>query len=134
MGGLRPLRVLLTATGAPGAAALIRALRANGERELQVIGTDMSEDSGGRFLCDDFATVPPGAHEEFIPAVLALAERHEVDVVFPQSSAEVGQFAEARSRFPMPVLVSPPAAIAACNDKAATAMMARFFPRRSARL
>ena len=56
--------------------------------------------------------------------MLALAERHEVDVVFPQSSAEVGQFAEARSRFPMPVLVSPPAAIAACNDKAATAELA----------
>ena len=45
VGGLRPLRVLLTATGAPGAAALIRALRANGERELQVVGTDMSEHS-----------------------------------------------------------------------------------------
>ena len=57
---LRPLRVLLTASGAPGAARLIRALQQNGERELAVIGTDMSERSGGRFLCDDFHTVPPG--------------------------------------------------------------------------
>ena len=57
---LRPLRVLLTATGAPGAARLVRALQQNGERELAVIGTDMSARSGGRFLCDGFHVVPPG--------------------------------------------------------------------------
>ena len=43
-----PLRVLLTASGAPGAARLIRALQENGERKLAVIGTDMSERSAGR--------------------------------------------------------------------------------------
>ena len=64
-----PLRVLLTASGAPGSARLIRALQENGERELAVIGTDMSERSGGRFLCDAFHVVPPGSSDEFAPAV-----------------------------------------------------------------
>ena len=87
----RPLRVLLTASGAPGAARLIRALQENGERELAVIGTDMSERSGGRFLCDSFHVVPPGSSDEFAPAVAELAEREGADVVFPQSSGEVVQ-------------------------------------------
>jgi hypothetical protein len=44
-----PLTVLVTAVGAPGAAALLRALRENGEREVRLVGTDMSELSIGRF-------------------------------------------------------------------------------------
>ena len=75
----RPLRVLLTATGAPGAARLIRALRENGERELAVIGTDMSARSGGRFLCDAFHVVPPGASDEFAPAVAAIKPNITMD-------------------------------------------------------
>ena len=40
--------VLVSASGAPGTAALLRALRENGERELRLVGTDMSERSVGR--------------------------------------------------------------------------------------
>jgi carbamoyl-phosphate synthase large subunit len=114
---LRPLRVLLTASGAPGAARLIRSLQENGERELAVIGTDMSARSGGRFLCDEFHTVPPGSSDEFAPAVAAIAEREGADVVFPQSSGEVVQFAANRGLFAMPLMAASSEAIAACDDK-----------------
>jgi biotin carboxylase len=120
----RPLRVLLTASGAPGAARLIRALQENGERELAVIGTDMSERSAGRFLCDSFYVVPPGSSDEFAPAVAALAEREGADVVFPQSSGEVVSFAAGRELFAMPLMVASSAAIAACDDKAQTMALA----------
>jgi carbamoyl-phosphate synthase large subunit len=121
---LRPLRVLLTATGAPGAARLIRALQENGERELAVIGTDMSARSAGRFLCDSFHVVPRGSSDEFAPAVAELAVREGADVVFPQSSGEVVQFAANRQLFPMPLMVASPEAIAACDDKAQTVALA----------
>ncbi len=122
---LRALRVLLTATGAPGAARLIRALQSNGEREVAVIGTDMSARSGGRFLCDGFHVVPPGSSDEFAPAVAELARREGADVVFPQSSAEVVQFAANRGLFEMPLMVASSEAIAACDDKAQTMELAR---------
>jgi carbamoyl-phosphate synthase large subunit len=122
---LRPLRVLLTASGAPGAARLIRSLQQNGERELAVIGTDMSERSGGRFLCDAFHTVPPGSSDEFAPAVAAIAEREGADVVFPQSSGEVVQFAANRELFAMPLLAASSEAIAACDDKWQTIALAK---------
>jgi hypothetical protein len=49
---LRPVTVLVSASGAPGTAALLRALRENGEREVRLVGTDLSERSVGRHLCD----------------------------------------------------------------------------------
>jgi ABC-type sugar transport system substrate-binding protein len=51
---MRDISVLLTASGAPGAAALIRALRMNGERGVRVVGVDMSPQSIGRHVCDRF--------------------------------------------------------------------------------
>ena len=118
---MRRLTVLVTASGAPGTAALLRALRENGEREMRLVGCDMSERSVGRFLCDAFATVPPGADPEFGDAVVALAERERVDVVLPQSSHDLGGLAAARERFAergILVLVSSPETVRVANDKA----------------
>jgi len=113
-----PLTVLVTASGAPGAAALLRALRENGEREVRLVGCDMSERAIGRRLCDAFAVVPPGAEPGFVPAVLELCRRERVDVVLPQSSHDLLALAGARCDFEIPVLVSPAATIRRANDKA----------------
>jgi carbamoyl-phosphate synthase large subunit len=114
------LRVLVTASGSPGGARLVRSLRENGERPIHVIGTDMSERRGGRALCDSFHVVPPGSSDEYPETLAELAEREGADVVFPLSSFEVAAVAESVDRFRVPVLVSSPETIAACNDKART--------------
>src|SRR5207237_1768328 len=107
-----------TASGAPGTAALLRALRDNGEREVRLVGTDMSERSVGRHLCDAFHRVPAGSAPEFAEAMLAGAEQQRVDAILPQSSFDLEGLAEHVDRFPMPVLVSHPDAIRRSNDKA----------------
>jgi carbamoyl-phosphate synthase large subunit len=111
---------MVTASGAPGTAALLRALRENGERELRLVGTDMSERSVGRHLCDAFHIVPGGADPAFPDAMLAVAEREHVDAILPQSSFDLEGLAAHVDRFPMPVLVSTPDAIHRSNDKAET--------------
>jgi carbamoyl-phosphate synthase large subunit len=119
---VRALTVLVTASGAPGARALLRALKENGEREIRLVGCDMSPLSIGRFVCDAFDVVPPGSDPEFVPAVLELCRREKVDVVLPESSNEVLAFAEAKSRFALDgivLLVSPPEGIRVANDKGA---------------
>ncbi len=104
----RPLTVLVSASGAPGTAALLRGLRENGERAVRLVGTDMSERSIGRHLCDAFHLVPAGSDPGFADAILEVVEREGVDVVLPQSSFDLEGLAEHRDRFPVPVLVSPP--------------------------
>ena len=112
--------MLLTASGSPGTAALVRALRENGEREVQLVGVDMSERSIGRHLCDSFALVPASDNDGFVDAVRDVVEREGVDVVLPQSSYDLPALAEARDRFAVPVLVSSPETVRRSNDKAET--------------
>ena len=112
--------ILVTAAGAPGAAALLRGLRENGERDVRLVGVDMSERAIGRRLCDAFQLVPPGADPGYADAILELVEREHVDVVLPQSSHDLPHLAAARGRFPVPVLVSGPETVRRSNDKAET--------------
>ncbi|NUR77767.1 MAG: ATP-grasp domain-containing protein [Thermoleophilia bacterium] len=115
---MRPITVLVTASGAPGTAALLRGLRENGEREVRLVGTDMSERSVGRHLCDAFHVVPAGADPAFPDAMLEIARREGVDAILPQSSFDLQGLAEHVDRFPIPVLVSKPDVIQRSNDKA----------------
>jgi carbamoyl-phosphate synthase large subunit len=112
--------ILVTAAGAPGAAALLRGLRENGERDVRLVGVDMSERSIGRHLCDAFHLVPPGSDPGYADAILELVEREGADIVLPQSSFDLPGLAAARGRFPVPVLVSAPETVRRSNDKAET--------------
>jgi biotin carboxylase len=98
----------------------VRSLQQNGQRELAVVGTDMSARRGGRSICDTFHVVPPGSSDEFPGHLAELARREGVDAVFPLSSFEVAAVSKAVDQFEVPVLVASPEAIAACNDKART--------------
>jgi carbamoyl-phosphate synthase large subunit len=117
---VKPITVLVSASGAPGTAALLRGLRENGEREVRLVGTDMSERAIGRHLCDAFHLVPAGSETGFAEAVLDIVERESVDAVLPQSSFDLAGLAAHRERFPVPVLVSSPDTIHRSNDKAET--------------
>jgi carbamoyl-phosphate synthase large subunit len=112
--------ILVTASGAPGTAALLRGLRDNGEREVRLVGVDMADRSIGRHLCDAFHRVPAGSDPGYADSVLEIVEREHVDVVLPQSSFDLPGLAGARDRFPVPVLVSSPETVERSNDKAET--------------
>jgi carbamoylphosphate synthase large subunit len=118
---MRSLTVLVTACGAPGTAALLRALRENGERPVRLVGTDMSELAIGRHLVDAFYRVPAGSDAGFADAMLEVCREEHVDAVLPQSSFDLLGLAEAKDRFEnVAVLVSSPEAIRRSNDKAET--------------
>jgi len=117
---VRGITVLVSASGAPGTAALLRALRENGERRVRLVGTDMGERAIGRHLCDAFHLVPAGSDPSFAEAILDVVERENVDVVLPQSSFDLEGLADHRDAFPVPVLVSSPDTIRRSNDKAET--------------
>ena len=113
--------IVVTASGAPGTAALLRALRGNGEREVRLVGTDMSGQAVGRHLCDAFHQVPRGSDPAFADAVLEIAKSEGASAVLPQSSFDLPGLAEARERFAsegIAVLVASPATVARSNDKA----------------
>ncbi len=121
---MKPLSILVTASGAPGSPRLLRALREHGERPVRLVGVDMREESAGRFLCDAFHKVPAGSDPGYVDALADVAEREQVEVVFPQSSAEVGPISRAIERFGVPVLVSGADAVRRSSTKSETAALA----------
>lgn len=117
---LPKLKVLLTAVGCPGGVTMVRALKNNGEREIEIIGTDMRLEAAGRFFVDRFYRVPAGTAPEFIPRMVEIIEREQPDILFPQSSHEVHPIALHRSEFEergVSTVVANPRAIALSNDK-----------------
>ncbi|MFZ5919275.1 MAG: ATP-grasp domain-containing protein [Chloroflexota bacterium] len=118
---MKPIKVLLTACGCPGASTLIRMLRQNGERELRIVGVDMDPEAIGRFLADDFYTVPPVAEQEaYLERMLALVRQERPDVLFPESSLEVPVLARHTGEIETlgaRVLISSPQSIDLANDK-----------------
>ncbi len=120
---MNALTILVSASGAPGTAALLRALRENGEREVRLVGTDMSERSIGRHLCDAFQLVPAGSDPGFADAVLEVCRREGVAAVLPQSSFDLAGLAGSKERFAdegIAVLVASVEAVRRSNDKAAS--------------
>jgi carbamoyl-phosphate synthase large subunit len=87
---LNDIKVLVTATGAPGAPTMLRHLKNIGERNVSLVGTDVKYQSMGRFMCDGFYTVPPGNEEgKFIDSISDIIAKEKPDVFFPVSSNEI---------------------------------------------
>lgn len=63
---------------------------------VHVLGTDIREKSVGRFLCDDFALLPPPESADYLEALVNLAESGHIDVVLPQTSREVRLLSHSR--------------------------------------
>jgi carbamoyl-phosphate synthase large subunit len=122
---MRGITVLVTGAGSPGTAALVRTLRENGERDVRIVGVDMSERSVGRHLCDEFHLVAPSDDPSFAASLLELVNRDGVDVVLPQTSYDLPPLADARESFPVPVLVSSSETVRRSNDKAETYSLLR---------
>lgn len=120
MENLKPIKIILTACGCPGASTLIQMLKNNGEREIEIIGVDMDDQAVGRFLVDEFYQVPPAKSKEYIPSMLGLVEKEKPDLVFPESTFEVYPLARNREKFEAlgtKVLVSDPEPIKIANNK-----------------
>lgn len=111
------ITVLMTGAGAPGASGIIKSLRANDERDVEIVGVDMNPGAYGFALVDTDYTVPAGGDDDYVPRLLDIARREAVDVILPLTTAEIEPLAAARDAFDATVMVSDADALAVANDK-----------------
>jgi len=117
---MRDITVLVTASGAPGAPGIIKSLRLNGERKIRIVATDMNPDSYGLFVAEKGYVVPPGVSTEYIPKMLRIAEKEEVDVLLPLSTYELMSISKNKAKFESigtKVMVSDPKPLEIANNK-----------------
>ncbi len=118
---LRPITILLTGAGAPGAPSIIKCLRKNGERDIKIVGVDMNENSTGRRLVDSFYTVPAARDDNYIPAIKAICEKEKPDIILPLVTRELikyGQSEEDFRKMGIVISISDLSALEIINNKA----------------
>ena len=118
---MKDLRVVITGAGAPGIAGTIYSLRANPDnRKVTIVGTDIKEDVIGRYLCDEFLTIPKATSDEYLDALTGLCKDAAIDVLVPQNTSELlilSKNKELFDRIGTKILVSDYDAIVKANDK-----------------
>lgn len=96
---MKPLKILVSASGAPGCSTLIKMLKSISERKIEIVAVDMDGEAVGRFLADKFYQVPPADHEEYLGTMLEIVKNEEVEVFYVVSSAEILKIAENKKKF-----------------------------------
>lgn len=115
------LRILLTGAGAPGVRGTIYALRQNPDgRKVRIVGIDIKQDVVGRFLVECFHRVPAPEHADYLPYLLDLCRREEIELVLPQTTRETAVLSHHKERFAaqgVHVMAADGTAIDIANDK-----------------
>ncbi len=95
----RDLRVLLSACNSPSIPGIVKCLKENGERDIQVIGIDMNGDPSTKYIVDRFYKVPAVTDLSYCDVVLDICNRENIDIFFPGISAEVGVITKRQCEF-----------------------------------
>lgn len=118
MDNLNKIPVLITGGGAPGAAGIIRCARQSNRYTL--IAGDVRPVTVGRFLADDYVTLPLPTAENFIGTVLGLCSEKNIRIILPLVTKELPVFAQHQAMLAskgIRVIVSPVEALQIANNK-----------------
>ena len=117
---MESITVLITAAGNVFMPGTIACLKKNGERDIRVIGADMSDDATILKMCDAAYQVPRATDPAYAETLLRICRQEKVDVLLPVMSAELETLANNRSEFEKlgtRVSVSAPEALRIANNK-----------------
>ena len=77
---MRDLTILLSASGSPSIPGLVECFKKNGERNIRIVGMDMSEEPSAKYLVDKFYRVPAATSKDYVDIVLDICEKENVDI------------------------------------------------------
>lgn len=91
---LRPVTVMLTASGSQFAPGIIKCLKNNGERKIKVVGGDIDNDPSNQYGVDVFRCIPLVSDMNYTQEIARICEEEGVDILLPQMSAELPLYLE----------------------------------------
>jgi carbamoyl-phosphate synthase large subunit len=85
------MTVLITGVGSTPALSVIKGLRQQGTFRVRIIGTDIHPRNliAGSSFCNGFYTVPPADDSQYIPMLLEICLREQVQVLIPIIDSEL---------------------------------------------
>lgn len=123
MSQFRDITVLVSASSSPSMPGMIKCFKNVKERNIRVVGVDMSSDPSAKFLVDAFYQVPAASAPNYVDIMLDICKKENVDVYFPNVSAEVSAVVARKDEFEalgVKLSVSNMESVAISNNKLKT--------------
>ena len=114
------LRVLVTAAGNVFMPGTLSCLKNNGEKDIYLVGADMSDDSTIGQMCDAFYQVPRCTDPTYADSLIEICKKEKIDILLPIMSAELNTLSTNKERFASvgtQVSVSDPEPLLVANNK-----------------
>lgn len=99
MSQFRDITVLMSASSSPSMPGMIKCFKNVKERNIRVVGVDMSDDPSAKFMVDAFYQVPAATAPNYADIMLDICKKEKVDVYFPNVSAEVSAVVARKDEF-----------------------------------
>ena len=96
---MKDITVLSSACGAFFMPGFFKCLKKNGERNIRIIGCDMSSDPVMKLFVDKYYQVPAYTDPTYIDKLLDICQKENVDVFFPHISMELPYVIERQEEF-----------------------------------
>ena len=85
---MKKIKVLVPSAGHPTRPSLLKCLKDNGERQIDIVGVDMEEDGLGQHIVDFFYHVPPRTDPLYIDRILEICKKEKIDVYYALGEEE----------------------------------------------
>lgn len=96
---LKNLTILISASSSPSIIGQLKCYKENKEREIRIVGVDMDPEPSAKYLVDTFYQVPPVTDETYCDLILDICRKENVDIYFPNISAEVDKVVKHKKDF-----------------------------------
>lgn len=86
---MNDITILSSACGALFMPGFFICLKENGERNIRIIGVDITENPMMGSFIDNYYKVPPYSADDYVDALLKICRKEKVDIFFPNISMEL---------------------------------------------
>jgi carbamoyl-phosphate synthase large subunit len=119
---MNKLKIIITGAGAPGIGGTIYSLKNNFDnRSIEIIGTDINDNVVGKYLCDNFYTIPKASNKsDYLEALNIISDIEKPDIIIPQNTSELETLADKIKDFEdkgIKIIVSNANSIQRSNNK-----------------
>ncbi len=114
------IKILMTGGGAPQAPTLIRHLRDNGERPVNIVAMDMNPEACGRWMADGFYQIPAAGTESYKESLIEVIQKEAPDALLNVCGTDVlfiAPMKEELEALGIVVIGSDAGAVEVANDK-----------------
>ena len=87
----------MTGAGAPGGPGIIKGIQK--DSNIDLIVADFNPEASGKFLNDKFEQVLSADDPEFIPDLLKICIKNQIDIVFPLVTKELFKLSKEKKIF-----------------------------------